>query len=173
MDILCTDKTGTLTLDRVGGQQGQLLGGRQGAGRGQCKDGWRASEGRCHCTATCTRGEGCAPPRPALQVMLTCWLDARGEESAAALRWAYLTAHFQTGLRSVLDAAILQSGAGARRASVLLRCGVHRSAAARRTAGCCTLHPQRLLQGRRRGWPPWRSATARWTKCRSTLCAAA
>lgn len=42
--------------------------------------------------------------------MLTCWLDWRGEESGAALRWAFLNAHFQTGLRNLLDAAILRSG---------------------------------------------------------------
>ncbi|PSC67815.1 Receptor of activated kinase C component of 40S small ribosomal subunit [Micractinium conductrix] len=58
MDILCADKTGTLTRD---------------------------------------------------EVVLTRWLDWRGEENAGALRWASLNARFQTGNRNLLDAAILQS----------------------------------------------------------------
>ncbi|KAI7845547.1 hypothetical protein COHA_000966 [Chlorella ohadii] len=59
MDILCCDKTGTLTMD---------------------------------------------------EVMLARWLDYRGEESRQALLWAFLNARFQTGLRNLLDGAILETG---------------------------------------------------------------
>ncbi len=55
MDVLCTDKTGTLT-------------------------------------------EGV--------VVLDSTLDAQGQPSAAVLRYAYLNAHFQTGLNNPLDEAI-------------------------------------------------------------------
>ena len=57
MDVLCTDKTGTLTLDRVILEQ--------------------------HC-------------------------DVVRNEDEAVLVLAYLNSHFQTGLRNVLDRAILQ-----------------------------------------------------------------
>lgn len=42
--------------------------------------------------------------------MLARWLDYRGEESQQALLWGYLNARFQTGLRNLLDGAILQTG---------------------------------------------------------------
>ena len=38
------------------------------------------------------------------------WVDARGRPSPHALRYAFLNAFFQTGLHSVLDAAILHEG---------------------------------------------------------------
>jgi P-type Mg2+ transporter len=57
MDILCTDKTGTLTLDRV---------------------------------------------------ILERFCDVLQKENADVLRDAYLIAHFQTGLRNVLDRAVLK-----------------------------------------------------------------
>ena len=44
------------------------------------------------------------------QVMLARWLDYRGEESRQALLWAFLNARFQTGLRNLLDGAILETG---------------------------------------------------------------
>lgn len=45
-----------------------------------------------------------------VQVMLARWLDYRGEESRQALLWGFLNARFQTGLRNLLDGAILQTG---------------------------------------------------------------
>ena len=63
MDVLCTDKTGTLT-------------------------------------------EGV--------VRLDGALDAQGQPSAAVLRYAYLNAHFQTGLSNPLDEAIQACGAAGR-----------------------------------------------------------
>jgi P-type Mg2+ transporter len=56
MDVLCTDKTGTLTQDRI---------------------------------------------------ILKRHLDIRGEESARVLEYAYLNSHFQSGLRNLLDTAVL------------------------------------------------------------------
>jgi Mg2+-importing ATPase len=56
MDILCTDKTGTLTQDRI---------------------------------------------------ILKHHLDIRGEDSEQVLHYAYLNSHFQSGLRNLLDNAIL------------------------------------------------------------------
>jgi len=44
------------------------------------------------------------------QVMLARWLDYRGEESRQVLLWAFLNARFQTGLRNLLDGAILETG---------------------------------------------------------------
>jgi P-type Mg2+ transporter len=60
MDVLCTDKTGTLTMDRVILQQ--------------------------HC-------------------------NVAGEDDESVLALAYLNSHFQTGLKNVLDRAILQHSA--------------------------------------------------------------
>jgi Mg2+-importing ATPase len=57
MDILCTDKTGTLTQDRI---------------------------------------------------ILKRHLDIRGEESERVLQYAYLNSHFQSGLKNLLDFAVLQ-----------------------------------------------------------------
>jgi Mg2+-importing ATPase len=57
MDVLCTDKTGTLTQDRI---------------------------------------------------ILKRHLDIRGEESERVLQYAYLNSHFQSGLKNLLDVAILQ-----------------------------------------------------------------
>ncbi len=57
MDVLCTDKTGTLTQDRI---------------------------------------------------ILKRHLDIRGEESARVLQYAYLNSHFQSGLKNLLDVAVLQ-----------------------------------------------------------------
>ncbi len=57
MDVLCTDKTGTLTQDRI---------------------------------------------------ILKRHLDIRGEESERVLRYAYLNSHFQSGLRNLLDVAVLE-----------------------------------------------------------------
>jgi Mg2+-importing ATPase len=57
MDVLCTDKTGTLTLDRV---------------------------------------------------ILERFCDVMQREDADVLLDAYLIAHFQTGLRNVLDRAVLK-----------------------------------------------------------------
>ncbi|HEY1363597.1 MAG TPA: magnesium-translocating P-type ATPase [Xanthobacteraceae bacterium] len=57
MDILCTDKTGTLTQDRI---------------------------------------------------ILKRHLDIRGEESERVLQYAYLNSHFQSGLKNLLDVAVLQ-----------------------------------------------------------------
>ncbi len=56
MDVLCTDKTGTLTQDRI---------------------------------------------------ILKRHLDMRGEESDEVLRYAFLNSHFQSGLRNLLDDAVL------------------------------------------------------------------
>ncbi|MDQ2971470.1 MAG: magnesium-translocating P-type ATPase [Rhodanobacteraceae bacterium] len=56
MDVLCTDKTGTLTLDRI---------------------------------------------------VLEQHLDLRGEESDDALEYGYLNSHFQTGLKNLMDKAVL------------------------------------------------------------------
>jgi P-type Mg2+ transporter len=56
MDLLCTDKTGTLTQDRI---------------------------------------------------VLKRHTDAWGADSEAVLRWAYLNSHFQTGLKNLLDVAVL------------------------------------------------------------------
>ncbi len=57
MDVLCTDKTGTLTQDRI---------------------------------------------------ILKRHLDIRGEESERVLQYAYLNSHFQSGLRNLLDNAVLE-----------------------------------------------------------------
>jgi Mg2+-importing ATPase len=57
MDVLCTDKTGTLTQDRIALKQA---------------------------------------------------IDAFGQPSDEVLRWAYLNSHFQTGLKNLLDVAVLQ-----------------------------------------------------------------
>ena len=57
MDVLCTDKTGTLTQDRI--------------------------------------------------VLKRC-LDIRGEDSDRILQYAYLNSHFQTGLKNLLDIAVLE-----------------------------------------------------------------
>ena len=56
MDVLCTDKTGTLTQDRI---------------------------------------------------ILKRHLDIRGEESERVLQYAYLNSHFQSGLKNLLDVAVL------------------------------------------------------------------
>ncbi|HJR14514.1 MAG TPA: magnesium-translocating P-type ATPase [Rhodanobacteraceae bacterium] len=56
MDVLCTDKTGTLTLDKI---------------------------------------------------MLERHLDLDGEESDDALEYGYLNSHFQTGLKNLMDKAVL------------------------------------------------------------------
>lgn len=57
MDVLCTDKTGTLTQDRI---------------------------------------------------ILKRSLDLRGEESERVLQYAYLNSHFQSGLKNLLDVAVLE-----------------------------------------------------------------
>jgi len=57
MDVLCADKTGTLTQDRI---------------------------------------------------ILKRHLDIRGEESQRVLQYAYLNSHFQSGLKNLLDVAVLQ-----------------------------------------------------------------
>jgi Mg2+-importing ATPase len=57
MDVLCTDKTGTLTQDRI---------------------------------------------------VLKRYLNIRGEESEQVLQYAYLNSHFQSGLRNLLDNAVLE-----------------------------------------------------------------
>jgi Mg2+-importing ATPase len=57
MDVLCTDKTGTLTQDRI---------------------------------------------------ILKRHLDIRGEESDRVLQYAYLNSHFQSGLKNLLDVAVLE-----------------------------------------------------------------
>ena len=57
MDVLCTDKTGTLTLDKI---------------------------------------------------VLERHLDLDGEESADALEYGYLNSHFQTGLKNLMDKAVLE-----------------------------------------------------------------
>jgi Mg2+-importing ATPase len=57
MDVLCTDKTGTLTQDRI---------------------------------------------------ILKRHLDMRGEESERVLEYAYLNSHYQSGLKNLLDVAVLQ-----------------------------------------------------------------
>ncbi len=57
IDILCTDKTGTLTQDRV---------------------------------------------------ILKKHVDVTGEESESVLRYAYLNSYYQTGLRNLLDRAVLE-----------------------------------------------------------------
>jgi Mg2+-importing ATPase len=59
IDILCTDKTGTLTQDRV---------------------------------------------------ILEKHVDVTGEESDSVLRYAYLNSYYQTGLRNLLDRAVLERG---------------------------------------------------------------
>ncbi|MFI9604154.1 magnesium-translocating P-type ATPase [Streptomyces sp. NPDC052043] len=56
MDVLCTDKTGTLTEDRI---------------------------------------------------VLDRYLDAHGQEDDEVLQYAYLNSHFQTGLRNLMDQAVL------------------------------------------------------------------
>ncbi|MFX4906814.1 hypothetical protein ABTB94_20800, partial [Acinetobacter baumannii] len=57
MDVLCTDKTGTLTQDRI---------------------------------------------------ILKHHYDLRGEESRRVLEFAYLNSHYQSGLRNLLDVAVLE-----------------------------------------------------------------
>ncbi len=57
MDVLCTDKTGTLTQDRI---------------------------------------------------ILKRHLDIRGEDSEVVLQYAYLNSHFQSGLKNLLDVAVLE-----------------------------------------------------------------
>jgi Mg2+-importing ATPase len=57
MDVLCTDKTGTLTQDRI--------------------------------------------------ILKRC-LDIRGEDSDRVLQYAYLNSHFQSGLKNLLDIAVLE-----------------------------------------------------------------
>jgi P-type Mg2+ transporter len=57
MDVLCTDKTGTLTQDRI---------------------------------------------------ILKRHLDIRGEQSPRVLQYAYLNSHFQSGLKNLLDVAVLE-----------------------------------------------------------------
>jgi len=57
MDVLCTDKTGTLTQDRI---------------------------------------------------ILKRHLDIKGDESERVLQYAYLNSHFQSGLKNLLDVAVLQ-----------------------------------------------------------------
>jgi Mg2+-importing ATPase len=57
MDVLCTDKTGTLTQDRI--------------------------------------------------ILKRC-LDIRGEDSERVLHYAYLNSHFQSGLKNLLDIAVLE-----------------------------------------------------------------
>lgn len=57
MDVLCTDKTGTLTQDRI---------------------------------------------------IIKRHLDFRGEESERVLQYAYLNSHFQSGLKNLLDVAVLE-----------------------------------------------------------------
>jgi Mg2+-importing ATPase len=57
MDVLCTDKTGTLTQDRI---------------------------------------------------ILKRHLDIRGEDSERVLEYAYLNSHYQSGLKNLLDVAVLQ-----------------------------------------------------------------
>lgn len=59
MDILCTDKTGTLTMD---------------------------------------------------EMTVTTYFNARGEEDPTVLRKAYLNSFFQTGLRNLMDVAVLEKG---------------------------------------------------------------
>lgn len=61
MDLLCSDKTGTLTEDRI---------------------------------------------------VLEYHLDSSGKESVDVLRYAYLNSYFQTGLKNMMDLAILQHGDG-------------------------------------------------------------
>jgi len=57
MNVLCTDKTGTLTQDRI---------------------------------------------------ILKLNLDIRGEDSERVLEYAYLNSHYQSGLKNLLDVAVLQ-----------------------------------------------------------------
>ena len=57
MDVLCTDKTGTLTQDRI---------------------------------------------------ILKRHLDMQGQESQQVLQWVWLNSHFQSGLRNLLDVAVLE-----------------------------------------------------------------
>ena len=57
MDVLCTDKTGTLTQD---------------------------------------------------QIILKHHLDLRGEDSDRVLEYAYLNSYYQSGLKNLLDVAVLQ-----------------------------------------------------------------
>ncbi|KTS77646.1 magnesium ABC transporter ATPase [Pseudomonas oryzihabitans] len=59
MQVLCTDKTGTLTQDRI---------------------------------------------------LLERHTDARGQPNDAVLEYAYLNSHYQTGLKNLLDVAVLKSG---------------------------------------------------------------
>ena len=59
MDILCTDKTGTLTLDKI---------------------------------------------------VLERHLNVLGEEDDEVLKWAFLNSYYQTGLKSLLDLAVLEHG---------------------------------------------------------------
>lgn len=69
--------------------------------------------------ALTTRLPTAPPPLPACtcspvpQVMLARWLDYRGQASRQNLLWGFLNARFQTGLRNLLDGAILQTGAPA------------------------------------------------------------
>ena len=70
MDVLCTDKTGTLTQDRI---------------------------------------------------ILQYHLDFEGEESARTLEYAYLNSHYQSGLKNLLDAAILQHAARPEHAAIVAR----------------------------------------------------
>ena len=74
MDVLCTDKTGTLTQDRI---------------------------------------------------ILKRHLDIRGEDDDRVLEYAYLNSHFQSGLKNLLDVAVLEHvehRQGASRATI----GIHK-----------------------------------------------
>ncbi len=57
MDVLCTDKTGTLTMDKIALEQ---------------------------------------------------YLNAYGEEDKGVLKWAFLNSYYQTGLKNLMDAAVLE-----------------------------------------------------------------
>jgi Mg2+-importing ATPase len=68
MDVLCTDKTGTLTQDRI---------------------------------------------------ILEYHLDFEGEESARVLEYAFLNSHYQSGLKNLLDEAVLKHAAKPEHASLI------------------------------------------------------
>lgn len=126
MDILCTDKTGTLTQDQVLKPEFNFPGWAWPRHTSRLVPYWQMHLPTASCVILYVHAHShissllpaeVSPPcdRPLrtpgpLQVVLTRWLDWRGVESGPALRFAFLKAFLQTGARNLLDSAILDSG---------------------------------------------------------------